>query len=199
MASMQDEEMNETEKEKAELLREIQESVLEVAEKKRGLQRKSLSVYDPQKVARLLYLYSTGSSQTRLVRKYGFDRDTIISVLTDYADYMGNFKELSGRIAAKNYLNLSSLEEDLIDKVRDRMENDPEMEVSFKDLKELSIAKANAAREALTARGEATQITEDRKVYTQDDYDATIQAARDRIKRAKEAEIIDVTDTKKED
>jgi hypothetical protein len=196
---MQDEDMNETEKEKAELLREIQESVLEVAEKKRGLQRKSLSVYDPQKVARLLYLYSTGSSQTRLVRKYGFDRDTIISVLTDYADYMGNFKELSGRIAAKNYLNLSSLEEDLIDKVRDRMENDPEMEVSFKDLKELSIAKANAAREALTARGEATQITEDRKVYTQDDYDATIQAARDRIKRAKEAEIIDITDTKKED
>ena len=199
MATMQDEDMNETEKEKAELLREIQESVLEVAEKKRGLQRKSLSVYDPQKVARLLYLYSTGSSQTRLVRKYGFDRDTIISVLTDYADYMGNFKELSGRIAAKNYLNLSSLEEDLIDKVRDRMENDPEMEVSFKDLKELSIAKANAAREALTARGEATQITEDRKVYTQDDYEATIQAARDRIKRAKEAEIIDVTDTKKED
>lgn len=199
MATMQDEDMNETEKEKAELLREIQESVLEVAEKKRGLQRKSLSVYDPQKVAKLLYLYSTGSSQTRLVRKYGFDRDTIISVLTDYADYMGNFKELSGRIAAKNYLNLSSLEEDLIDKVRDRMENDPEMEVSFKDLKELSIAKANAAREALTARGEATQITEDRKVYTQDDYDATIQAARDRIKRAKEAEIIDITDTKKED
>lgn len=199
MATMQDKDMNETEKEKAELLREIQESVLEVAEKKRGLQRKSLSVYDPQKVAKLLYLYSTGSSQTRLVRKYGFDRDTIISVLTDYADYMGNFKELSGRIAAKNYLNLSSLEEDLIDKVRDRMENDPEMEVSFKDLKELSIAKANAAREALTARGEATQITEDRKVYTQDDYDATIQAARDRIKRAKEAEIIDITDTKKED
>ena len=192
MASMQDEEMNETEKEKAELLREIQESVLEVAEKKRGLQRKSLSVYDPQKVARLLYLYSTGSSQTRLVRKYGFDRDTIISVLTDYADYMGNFKELSGRIAAKNYLNLSSLEEDLIEKVRDRMESDPEMEVSFKDLKELSIAKANAAREALTARGEATQITEDRKVYTQDDYEATIQAARDRIAKAKEAEIIDV-------
>jgi hypothetical protein len=72
------------------------------------------------------------------------------------------------------------------------------MEVSFKDLKELSIAKANAAREALTARGEATQITEDRKVYTQDDYEATIQAG-DRIKRAKEAEIIDITDTKKED
>jgi hypothetical protein len=66
------------------------------------------------------------------------------------------------------------------------------MEVGFKDLKELSIAKANAAREALTARGEATQITEDRKVYSQEDYDATIKAAKDRIEKAKiiDAEII---------
>jgi hypothetical protein len=80
---------------------------------------------------------------------------------------MGKFKELSGRIAARNYLSISSLEEDLIEKVRDRMENDPEMEVSFRDLKEISIAKANSVREALTARGEASQITEDRKVYTQ--------------------------------
>ena len=66
------------------------------------------------------------------------------------------------------------------------------MEVGFKDIKELSIAKSNASREAMTARGEATQITEDRKVYTQDDYEATIAAARDRIKKAKEAEVIDV-------
>jgi hypothetical protein len=184
---------------KEQLIEEIATSIREIASKKEALQIKSLSVYDPQKVAKMLYLYSTGSSQTRLVRKYGFDRETVISVLADYADHLGKFKDLSGRIAAKNYLNLSSLEEDLIEKVRDRMESDPEMEVSFKDLKELSIAKANAAREALTARGEATQITEDRKVYTQDDYEATIQAARDRIKRAKEAEIIDITDTKKED
>jgi hypothetical protein len=184
---------------KEQLIEEIATSIREIASKKEALQIKSLSVYDPQKVAKMLYLYSTGSSQTRLVRKYGFDRETVISVLADYADHLGKFKDLSGRIAAKNYLNLSSLEEDLIEKVRDRMESDPEMEVSFKDLKELSIAKANAAREALTARGEATQITEDRKVYTQDDYEATIQAARDRIKRAKEAEIIDITDTEKED
>jgi hypothetical protein len=76
------------------------------------------------------------------------------------------------------------------------MENDPEMEVSFKDLKELSIAKANSAREALTARGEATNITEERKVYTQDDYDKTIEAAKKRIADAKkvDAEIIDIKD-----
>ncbi len=189
---MEDREMNATEKEKEALLSEIQQSIHEVANEKRGLKLKCLSVYDPAKVAKLLYLYSTGSSQTRLVRHYGFERDTVISVLADYADHMGTFKELSGRIAAKNYLNLSSLEEDLIDKVRDRLENDPEMEVGFKDIKELSIAKSNASREAMTARGEATQITEDRKVYTQDDYEATIAAARKRIEEAKVADIIDI-------
>jgi hypothetical protein len=75
------------------------------------------------------------------------------------------------------------------------LEEDPEMEVSFRDLKELSIAKANASREALTARGEATSITEDRKVITQEDYEATIQAAKDRIAKAKKVdpeEVIDV-------
>ena len=56
-------------------------------------------------------------------------------------------------------------------------------------MKELSIAKANAGREALTARGEATQITEDRKVYSQEDYEATIQAARERIKKIKEESV----------
>jgi tryptophanase len=76
------------------------------------------------------------------------------------------------------------------------MENDPEMEVSFRDLKEISIAKANSVREALTARGEASQITEDRKVYTQEDYDATIEAAKQRIQEAKQinAEVIDAED-----
>ena len=91
-------------------------------------------------------------------------------------------------------MQLSSLEEDLVDKVRDRLENDPEMEVSFRDIKEVSIAKSNAFRETMTTRGEATQITEDRKVYTQEDYEATIKAARARIEEAKriDAEVEDV-------
>jgi len=179
---------------KEELIEDIVNSIREVTDQKEALQVKSLSRHNPEKVAEILYLHSIGNSQTRMVKKYGFNRETVISVLTDYADYTGKFRELAGRLAAKNYLNLSSLEEDLIEKVRERMENDPDMEVSFKDLKEISIAKANASREALTARGEATQITEDRKVYTQDDYEATIRAARERIQKAKEAEVIDVSD-----
>ena len=166
---------------KEELMQEIAEAISEVRQEKSLLKRKSLTLYDPQKVAEILYLHSVGVSQTKMMRKYGFERHTILSVLTDYADFVGKFREISGRIAARNYLNLSSLEEDLIEKVR--------------DLKELSIAKANASREALTARGEATSITEDRKVITQEDYEATIQAAKDRIAKAKKVdpeEVIDV-------
>ena len=172
--------------EKEILMKEIQSAVREIAEKKGLLQIKSISRYDPDKVAKLLYLYSTGVSQTQLVKKYGFDRATIISVITDYADHLGKFKDLSGKIAAKNYMNMSSLEEDLINSVRGRMESG-ELEPTFRDLKELSIAKANSIREALTARGEATSITEDRKVYTQEDYEDTLKAAKDRLQKIKNA------------
>ena len=178
---------------KEELIKQISEEIQKVSSSKELSKSKSLSRHAPEKVAEVLYLFSTGTSQTKLVKKYGYSRQTVISIISDYADVLGKFRELSGKIAAQNYLNLSSLEEQLIDKVRHRMENDPEMEVGFRDLKELSIAKANASREALTARGEATQITEDRKVYTQDEYEATIKAARERIQKAKiiEAEVQD--------
>jgi len=178
--------------EKEELMKEITQAIQEVASKKDALQKKSISRYKPEKVAEILYLYSIGNSQTRIIRKYGFDRNSVVSVLVDYADYFGKFKELSGAIAAKNYMNLSSLEEDLVDAVRVRMESG-ELEVTFRDLKELSIAKANSIREALTARGEATNITEDRKVYTQDDYEDTLKAAKERLKKIK-GEVIDIDD-----
>jgi len=174
-----------------ELMKQISEEIQRVSASKELSKVKSLSRHDPKKVAEVLYLFSTGTSQTKLVKKYGHSRQTIISIITDYADVLGKFRELSGKIAAQNYLSLSSLEEDLIEKVRDRMDNDPEMEVNFRDLKELSIAKANASREALTARGETTSITTDRKVYTQEDYDKTIEEAKKRIKIAKDAQVIE--------
>ncbi len=179
---------------KEELMAEISDAIDSVVDVKQLQQVKSLSLYDPQKVAKLLYLYSKGTSQTALVRKYKFSRQTVLNVLVDYADHLGKLREVAGKISAKNYLNISSLEEDLIEKVRDRMDTEEDFEVNFKDLKELSIAKANSFREAMTSRGEASAITEDRQVITQEDYEATIQAARDRIanlKQAEEAELVE--------
>ncbi len=172
----------------------IQEAIKEVAADKELHKIKSLSRHDPKKVAKILYLYSIGKSQSQIVKKYKINRSTVIQVLVDYADHLGKLREVAGKIAAKNYLNLSSLEEDLAAKVRDRLENDPEMEVGFKDLKELSIAKSNAFRETMTARGEATSISEERKVITQEDYEDTLKAAQARLKKKKEAQVIDVED-----
>ena len=45
----------------------------------------------------------------------------------------------------------------------------------------------------MSSRGEAHSITEDRKVITQEDYDETIRAAKERIKSIK-AEVIDIDD-----
>ena len=183
--------MNEAEEIKQELMEEISLAVQKVAAQKEMQKVGSLTRCRPEKAAKLIYLYSIGNSQTRLVKKYGFDRELVIGILVDFADYMGRFRELSGKMASRNYMSMSSLEEDLIEKVRDRMESG-DIEPTFRDLKELSIAKTNAAREALTARGEATQITEDRHTYSQEDYEDTLRAARERIAKMKQAEIIEV-------
>ena len=183
--------------EEEELKANIQEAIKEVAAEKELHKIKSLSRHDPMKVAEILYLYSIGKSQTHIVKKCNYYRNTVIQVLVDYADHLGKLRELAGKISAKNYMNLSSLEEDLVEKVRNRMENDPEMEVTFRDLKELSIAKANAFRETMTTRGEATSITEERKVITQEDYEDTLAAAKKRLeemKRVDEPEIIEADD-----
>ena len=183
--------------EERELKAKIQDAIAEIAADKELLKVKSLSRHNPMKVAKILYLYSIGKSQTQIVTKYKIKRTTVIQVLVDYADHLGQLREVAGKIAAKNYMQLSSLEEDLVDKVRDRMENDPDMEVSFRDLKELSIAKANAFRETMTTRGEATQITEERKVVTQEDYEDTLKAAKKRLedmKKVDDAEIIQEDD-----
>ena len=63
---------DESQQEREDLIKQIKESIHEIATEKQAINVKSLSVYDPDKVARMLYLYSTGSSQNRLVRKYGY-------------------------------------------------------------------------------------------------------------------------------
>lgn len=177
---------------KEELMDGIKSAIADVVEVKQLNQIKSLSVYNPEKVAKLLYLYSKGTSQTALVKKYGYSRQTVLNILVDYADHLGKLREVAGKISAKNYMNISSLEEDLIDKVRDRMETDPDFEVNFRDLKELSIAKANSFREAMTSRGEASSITEDRQVITQQDYEETLAAAKARLDAMKRVDVIEM-------
>lgn len=175
---------------KEELSSEINSAIHDIVLQKEVEGIKSLSRYNPEKVAKILYLFSTGVSQTMMVKKYGIDRETVINTLVDYADYKNKFRELGGKLSAKNYINMTSLSEDLVESIRNQVESG-QIEPSIRDLKDLSIAMANSSREALTARGEVSSISEERKVHTQDDYNDTIKAVEKRLNEIKEAERVE--------
>ena len=175
--------------EKDKLMLSISSAITEIQRTKEADQIKSLSRHNPKKVAKILYLHALGCSQTNMIRRHGLSRSTIVQVLADYADYTNTFRELGGQLAARSYINLESLEEDMIEALRLKLEGgyDPE----FRDLKEISIAKANSQRQAMTARGEASQVVDVNNSYTIEDFKETLSAARNRIKKIKE-EAIDV-------
>ena len=103
------------------------------------------------------------------------------------ADHTNSFRELGGQLAARSYINLESLEEDMIDALRLKLEDGYVPE--FRDLKEISIAKANSQRQAMTARGEASQVVDVNNTYTIEDFNDTLSAARKRIEKLKEGAI----------
>ena len=175
--------------EKDELMLSISSAIAEIQSTKEANQIKSLSRHNPKKVAKILYLHALGCSQTNMIRRHSMSRNTVVQVLADYADYTNTFRELGGQLAARSYINLESLEEDMIDALRLKLEGGYEPE--FRDLKEISIAKANSQRQAMTARGEASQVVDVNNSYTIDDLKETLSAARNRIKKIKE-EAIDV-------
>ena len=170
----------------------IQDAILEIRDKKITEGCKSLSRLNPTKVAKVLHLASLGVSQSSMVRHHNLNRSTIISVLMDYADYIGKFRELGGKLSGRSYLNLESLEEDIVEALRRKMDEGYVPE--FKDLKEVSIAKTNSHRQAMTARGEVSKIVEERKIVSQEDYEDTLKAAKERLAKLKQVEDVEVID-----
>jgi hypothetical protein len=99
---------------KEELLSDIDLKIKEFCKSSELDGVKALEKYDPEKAAKILFLSASGKTQTQLVRKYGFKRDTIVRVLATYADHLGKWRELGGQLASYSYLNISSLEEDMV-------------------------------------------------------------------------------------
>ena len=173
---------------KSELLSDIDLKIKEFVKSSELDGVKALEKYNPEKAAKILFLSASGKTQTQLVRKYGFKRDTIVRVLATYADHLGKWRERGGQIASYSYLNISSLEEDMVQEVRSSMESG-KLKPTFKDIKDISIAKANSAREALLARGEATSINREEKIYTDEDYKELMERAKNKMR---EAQVIDL-------
>ena len=173
--------------EKDELMQSISNAIIKIQHEKEACKLKSLSRHNPEKVAKILYLHALGCSQTNMIRRHSMSRNTVVQVLADYADHTNSFRELGGQLAARSYINLESLEEDMIDALRLKLEDGYVPE--FRDLKEISIAKANSQRQAMTARGEASQVVDVNNTYTIEDFNDTLSAARKRIEKLKEGAI----------
>jgi hypothetical protein len=135
------------------LREEIGDAIREVADLKEIARVKSLSRHNPERVAEILWHYSTGKSLRWIRDNVKVDPVVCRNVLRDYADHLGKFRELGGKMAADRVLELHDIQMEMLERYRGTME---EKGVSAKDIKEVSVAMSLATKEAMVARGEAT-------------------------------------------
>ena len=127
----------------------------------------------------------------KVCKHIGMSRTTAIRAIRRYADYADEWRKLGGDLAADRVLNLHDIQTSMQNRYAEHLEQNPDVIPTAKDIKELSIALMNSERTASVARGEATSVTEERRV-TDKDYEETLDAVRKRIAEAKQAEVIDI-------
>jgi hypothetical protein len=167
--------------EASELKESIADAVQEYANKKQQDGVKSLSRMNPEKVGLTLYLFCLGVSQSQMVKRHKICHKTIKHTLQQYADHLGKWTEVGARLSKQLFLNLHSLEEDIIEKVRERMENG-KLKPSFRDVFYVSTAKEKSWQQAhrIEERKEETGYT--RNVVSQKDYEDILAKVRERMK-----------------
>ena len=130
-----------------ELTESIADAVHEYANKKREEGVKSISRMNPEKVGLILYLFCLGVYQSQMVKRRRIDHKTIKHTLTEYADHLGKWTEFGARLSKQLFLNLHSLEEDIIEEVRDRMPIG-RLKATFREVYYVSTAKEKSWQQA---------------------------------------------------
>jgi hypothetical protein len=166
--------------EATELKESIAEAVQEYADKKRDEGVKSLSRMNPEKVGLILYLFCLGVSQSQMVKKHHICHKTIKHTLMEYADHLGKWTEVGARLSKQLFLNLHSLEEDIIEKLRDRMESG-KLKATFRDVYFVSTAKEKSWQQAHRIEERKKETTFTRNVVSQEDYEKTLAELRKRM------------------
>ena len=172
-----------------ELKEDIAEAVHEFAKQKKLEGIKSLSRYNPQKVGLILYLFSQGVSQSQMVKKYHLSHQTIKHTIIEYADHAGEWAKLGAKISRTLFLGLSSLEEDMVEQIRERLRSG-ELVPTFKDLLYISIALDKAWQQSVRAIDRSEEVKPEPRVVTQQDYEETVAAAKERMKELKRLEAV---------
>jgi hypothetical protein len=176
-----------------ELKKDIASAVDEFAKQKKLEGIKSLSRHNPKKVGLILYLWSQGVSQSQMVKKYHLSHGTIKSTLIKYADYTGKWAELGSKLSKMLFLDLHSLEEEMIEQVRERLHSG-ELKPTFRDLMYISIALDKAWQQADRARDRSEEVKPERPMVTQQDYEDTLAAAKARMAELKKKEGAEAVD-----
>ena len=121
----------------------IAEAVTAYAHQKTVEGVKSLSRNNPKKVGLILYLFSQDVSQTQMVRKYHLSHRTIKHTVMEYADHLGKWRELGSKINGRLFLELSSIEEDMVEDLHERLSSGG-LKPTFSDLLPGTIALEKA-------------------------------------------------------
>jgi len=187
--------MSENQEQLAELATSISEQVNKFIKDytyNRG--RPPVMVADPARAQEALLLFSTGSTQTAVCKKTGMDSRTLSNLRSEFADYVGQWRELGGKISGGLYMDAS-------DKIGETMQRiaKAEAEGDWKAVEALSksLQAQNkivevSHRQAMNARGEATQHIKVDKTATVEDVQ---KAAEDALKLIQGAEVIDVDES----
>ena len=163
-----------------ELRESIADAVQEYASKKQQEGVKSLSRMNPEKVGLILYLFCLGVSQSQMVKRHGICHKTIKHTLMEYAEHLGKWADVGARLSKQLFLNLHSLEEDIIEEVRERMESG-KLKASFRDVYYVSTAKEKSWQQAHRIDERRKETTFTRNVVSQEDYEKVLARAKDRM------------------
>ena len=135
---------------------------------------------NPEKVGLILYLFCLGVSQSQMVKKHKICHKTIKKTLMEYADHLGKWTAVGARLSKQLFLNLHSLEEDIIQEVRTRMESG-KLKASFRDVYYVSTAKEKSWQQAHRVEERKKEAGYTRNVVSQEDYEDVLAKARERM------------------
>ena len=160
-----------------ELKESIADAVQEYANQKQQEGVKSLSRMNPEKVGLILYLFCLGVSQSQIVKKHNICHKTIKHTLMEYADHLGKWTEVGARLSKQLFLNLHSLEEDIIEKLRDRMDSG-KLKPNFRDVYYVSTAKEKSWQQAHRVEERRKETRYTRNVVSQEEYENVLEKVR---------------------
>ena len=98
----------------------------------------------------------------------------------EYAGHLGQWTEAGARLSKQLYLNLHFLQEDIIEDVRERMENG-KLKPNFRDVFYVSTAKEKSWQQIQRIEERRKEPTFTRIVVSQEDYEKTLAKVRERM------------------